>query len=58
MKHYDGFMMSNVFSTEYEDVLVRFYSRTKENDDYWKSIFKTWRMKHHAYNVAYQSMEE
>lgn len=58
MKHYDGYMMSNVFSTKYEDVLVRFYSRTKENDDYWKEIFNTWRKKHHAYKVNYQSMEE
>ena len=51
-------MMSNVFSTEYEDVLVRFYSRTKENDDYWREVFNAWRKKHHAYKVDYQSMEE
>ena len=58
MKHYDGYMMSNVFSTKYEDVLVRFYSRTKENDDYWREVFNAWRKKHHAYKVNYKSMEE
>lgn len=33
MKLLDGYQKSNVFSSINADVIVRFYSRTRENDD-------------------------
>ena len=34
--------MSNVFSTEAEDYYVRFYSREKTQDQYWKGVCEEW----------------
>lgn len=58
VKRFEGYMMSNVFSSVYEDVYVRFYSRTKENDDKWRRVVDTWRRTKHPYNLKYTDMED
>ena len=50
-------MMTNLFSTEFEDVIVRFYSRRKEKDDEWRKVFEAWRKKKYAYKKDYSDME-
>ena len=39
---YDKKMMSNVLSSDFEDVYVRFYSRKKTQDQYWKGVCEKW----------------
>lgn len=39
---YDKKMMSNVLSSDFEDVYVRFYSRKKTQDQYWKEVSEAW----------------
>ena len=58
VRRFEGYMMSNVFSSVYEDVYVRFYSRTKENDDKWRRVVDTWRRTKHPYNLKYTDMED
>ena len=58
MKRFEGYMMSNVFSSAYEDVYVRFYSRTKENDEKWRKKVCIWRRAEHPYNLKYADMED
>lgn len=58
VKRFEGYMMSNVFSSAYEDVYVRFYSRTKENDEKWRKKVYIWRRAEHPYNLKYADMED
>ncbi|KAM7454162.1 hypothetical protein BLSTO_05082 [Blastocystis sp. subtype 1] len=44
---YDEYSMSNGISPVHQDVVVRFYSRTREHDGYWKDVFTMWRMEKH-----------
>ena len=53
----EGYMMTNLFSTEFEDVIVRFYSRVKEKDDAWRRVFEEWRKKNYPYKNDYSYME-
>ena len=50
-------MMTNLYSTEFEDVIVRFYSRVKEKDDAWRRVFEEWRKKKYAYKKDFSDME-
>lgn len=57
MRPFEGYMMTNLFSTEFEDVIVRFYSRVKEKDDAWRRVFEEWRKKKYAYKKDFSDME-
>ncbi|KAK8830462.1 hypothetical protein WA577_000458 [Blastocystis sp. JDR] len=58
VRRFEGYMMSNVFSSVYEDVYVRFYSRTKENDEKWRKVVDSWRRTEHPYKLKYTDMED
>lgn len=57
VRPFEGYMMTNLFSTEFEDVIVRFYSRVKEKDDAWRRVFEEWRKKKYAYKKVFSDME-
>ena len=57
VKLLDGYQKSNVFSSINADVIVRFYSRTKENDDEWREIVEQWRKEQVPYKKDYTDME-
>ena len=57
MRIFEGYMMTNLYSTEFEDVIVRFYSRVKEKDDAWRRVFEEWRKKKYAYKKDFSDME-
>ena len=49
--------MSNILSTEYEDVIVRFFSRKGDSDKHLREVFDKWRKEKHHYNKEYIYME-
>ena len=55
---YDGYSMSNAIGSVHQDVIVRFYTRTKDHYRDWKGVFDTWRKKYHPYKEAYKNMEK